>query len=167
MLRWMLAGALALACTPALAADDTQSQWLESNLHPPSIGSHMVPRGKRVYQGRPLEIRTQSQLLSVAERYVGSRRFTRYARAWCADAMGAWLRQAGYNSTNDGRAISYLHYGRPSSPKVGAIAVLPHHIGIVVGFDRNGVVLLSGNHGHRVAYGSYSARQIIAYREPS
>lgn len=108
----------------------------------------------------------ESRLLNVAKRYIGSRRFTPLPRAWCADAVGAWLHQAGYSSTGDGRAISYARYGRATSAHVGAIAVLPHHVGVVAGFDRRGLILVSGNHNHRVGVGVYSARRILAFREP-
>lgn len=115
----------------------------------------------------PLDIRTPTQLLAVAERYIGSRRFTPYARAWCADALNAWLRQAGYRGTGDGRAISFARYGRASGLKVGAIAVMRHHVGIVVGRSKRGVVLLSGNHSRRVGIGIYASHRIVAFREPT
>lgn len=127
---------------------------------------HNCAEPGRVEHAGPMDIRTPTQLLAVAEPYNGSRRFTARARAWCADAMNFWLAKAGYHGTGDGRAISFARYGRPSGPKVGAIAVLRHHVGIVVGYSARGPVLLSGNHGHRVGVGVYSARRIIAYREP-
>lgn len=111
-------------------------------------------------------IQSESQLVAVAQRYIGSRRFTPYARAWCADALNAWLRQAGYRGTGDGRAISFARYGRPSGPRIGAIAVMRHHVGIVVGRDARGIVLLSGNHARRVGIGVYASHRIIAFREP-
>ncbi len=81
--------------------------------------------------------------------------------------MRAWLRASGHPiSGTDHRAVSFARYGRPTSPHVGAVAVLPHHVGIVAGVSRAGVVLLSGNHGRRVAYGVYPMRRIIAFRDP-
>ena len=80
--------------------------------------------------------------------------------------MNVWLARAGYRGTDDGRAISFARYGRPSGPQIGSIAVMRHHVGIVIGHASRGPVLLSGNHGHRVGIGVYSARRIIAYREP-
>lgn len=50
--------------------------------------------------------------------------------------------------------------------RIGSIAVLRHHVGIVVGRTARGPVLLSGNHSRRVGVGVYSARRILAYREP-
>lgn len=105
-------------------------------------------------------------VLAVAQRYLGSHRFTPHARAWCADAMNAWLQMAGYSGTGDGRAISFARYGRPSGPRVSAIAVMRHHVGIVADVTSRGVVLVSGNHSRKVGVGVYSARRIIAYREP-
>lgn len=106
-------------------------------------------------------------VLAVAQRYIGSGRFTPWARAWCADAVNAWLRMAGYRGTGDGRAISFARYGRPSGPQIGAIAVLRHHVGIVIGRSGRGVVLLSGNHSRRVGIGVYASHRIIAFREPA
>ncbi len=112
----------------------------------------------------PLELHP---LLTVARRYLGRGNFTGFREAWCADSLRFWLRQAGYSiAGTDHRAISFARYGRPTAPHVGAVAVLRHHVGIVAGFDRRGVVLLSGNHARRVGLGVYSPRRILAFREP-
>ncbi|MGO8738061.1 hypothetical protein [Rhodoblastus sp.] len=106
-------------------------------------------------------------LLNVARRDLGRGNFTGFREAWCADALRAWLRRSGYSlAGTDHRAISFARYGRPTSPHLGAIAVLRHHGGIVAGFTRGRIVLLSGNHGRRVALGAYPARRIIAFRNP-
>jgi len=124
-------------------------------------------RPARTMLAAPLDIRTPSHLVAVAQRYIGARRFTAHARAWCADALNVWLRQAGYRGTGDGRAISFARYGRAAGgPRIGSIAVLRHHVGIVVGRTARGPVLLSGNHARRVGVGVYSAHRILAYREP-
>ncbi len=110
---------------------------------------------------------SSSGVLSVARRYLGRGNFTGFHEAWCADALRAWLRQSGHSTAGtDHRAISFAHYGRPTSPHVGAVAVLRHHVGIVAGVTRRGVVLLSGNHGRHVALGVYPLRRIIAFRDP-
>jgi len=163
MKKFAILGALLLAGTPALA-QQAESPWAETRLHPHDVGAYRSVRGYRIKQ--PMDIRTPSQLVMVAQQYVGSRRFTRYARAWCADAMNAWLARAGYRGTGDGRAISFARYGRATGPRVGSIAVMRHHVGIVVGYGSRGPILLSGNHARRVGIGEYSAHRIIAYREP-
>lgn len=128
------------------------------------LHSHKIVIRRRI--AAPLDIRTSHQLLAEAQRYLGSGRFTKLARAWCADAMNAWLARAGLRGTGDGRAISFARYGRATAPKVGAIAVARNHVGIVAGFERGKVLLLSGNHGNRVAYGLYAMNRFIAFREP-
>lgn len=103
----------------------------------------------------------------MARSYLGRGNFTGFREAWCADAVRAWLRQSGHSTAGtDHRAISFARYGRRTSPHVGAIAVLRHHVGIVAGFERGRVVLLSGNHRKRVGIGVYPARKILAFREP-
>ena len=72
-----------------------------------------------------------ARLLHVAERYVGHGNFTGFNGKWCAAAAGLWLKEAGYSRLGSLAAVDYARYGRASAPKVGAVAVLPHHIGIV------------------------------------
>ncbi len=106
------------------------------------------------------------RLVAVALRYLGHGNFTHFHGPWCAAAEGRWLALAGYHRLKSLRAIDYRHYGRPSRPAPGAIAVLRHHVGIVVRMTPRGPLLISGNHRHRVGLGVYSARRILAYRRP-
>jgi hypothetical protein len=105
-------------------------------------------------------------VLSVARRYVGSGKFTPYRGPWCADGLNVWLRKAGYPANPSRAARDFRHYGVPTYAHPGAIAVMPHHVGVVAGVEGNKIYLLSANHLHRVGYGWYSKRRIIAYREP-
>ena len=105
-------------------------------------------------------------LLKVASRNLGGGNFTGFRGPWCAAAVGKWLHAAGYSRLSSLRAVDYRHYGRATSAHVGAIAVMPHHVGIVAGFARGGVLLLSGNHSHRVGMSLYAMRRFIAFREP-
>jgi uncharacterized protein (TIGR02594 family) len=107
-----------------------------------------------------------SPLVHVAKRYLGSGNFTGLHAPWCAAAMRVWLAKAGYHAPRSNRAIDFAHYGHATHPRIGAVAVMRHHVGIVVGFSPRGPILLSGNHSHRVGIGAYSARRIIAYRSP-
>lgn len=170
----IIAGALALVCTLAAAPVRAQSAL---DFAAAGMGRHEariiyplrrhMRRHRRHVAPAVQYAGGSTPLLAVAERYVGSRRFTRWARAWCADAMNAWLRRAGYRGTGDGRAISFARWGRPAGgPRVGSVAVLRHHVGIVAGRERGKIILLSGNHGGRVAFGAYSPHRILAYREP-
>ncbi len=105
-------------------------------------------------------------LLAVASRYIGSGNFTHFRGPWCAAAVDRWLALAGFHSLHSLRAIDYARYGRRSGPVPGALAVMRHHIGIVVGFSRHGLVVLSGNHRHRVGLGVYAPWRIVAFRQP-
>ncbi len=70
-------------------------------------------------------------------------------------------------------ASSFAHYGhRISGPQVGAIAVMGRrgggHVGVVSGIDPHGnPIIVSGNHGHRVAESVYPRRRIYAYVLPN
>jgi uncharacterized protein (TIGR02594 family) len=71
-------------------------------------------------------------------------------------------------------ASSFAHYGRRvSGPQVGAIAVMGRrggggHVGVVSGIDRRGnPIIVSGNHGHRVAESVYPRGRIYAYVVPN
>jgi hypothetical protein len=81
---------------------------------------------------------------------------------WC----GCWLRlQKGLPKEYD-LARRWAGAGSAASKGcVGCVAVMRSHVGIVQGYDARGnVSVLSGNHGHRVGVGTYSAGKIIAYR---
>jgi len=68
---------------------------------------------------------------------------------------------------------SFANYGRRvSGPQVGAIAVMGRrgggHVGVVSGIDAKGnPIVVSGNHGRRVAESVYSRSRIYAYVMPS
>lgn len=117
----------------------------------------------RITAGAPLELHP---LVAVARRYVGSRNFTGVRAAWCAAALRNWLAGAGYSAPRSNRAIDFARYGRPTSPRVGAIMVARHHVGIVVGMSARGPVILSGNWGRRVGIGTFAGRRVLSYREP-
>jgi len=107
-----------------------------------------------------------TQLIRVAERYLGGNP-TGWAHDWCARFLNAVvLPEAGERGTGDNRAISFARWGEPSGPQPGAIAVMPHHVGIVMADEGSRVRIISGNHGHRVAIGDYPKAMIVAYRWP-
>jgi uncharacterized protein (TIGR02594 family) len=97
---------------------------------------------------------------------------TGWSHKWCGKQMNTWLQQTGRQGTGSNTAASFARYGQAlSGPKVGAIAVMSHHVGIVENFDASSVTLVSGNNvgrsGHRtVGVGRYPRSRIIAYRWP-
>jgi uncharacterized protein (TIGR02594 family) len=87
--------------------------------------------------------------------------------------MNMVLKRSGHSGTGSDMASSFAHYGhRISGPQVGAIAVMGRHggghVGVVSGIDARGnPIIVSGNHGHRVAESTYSRRRIYAYVLPN
>jgi uncharacterized protein (TIGR02594 family) len=108
-----------------------------------------------------------TRVVAVAERYRGTNP-TGHSRAWCALFANMVLARTGYGGTGSAAARSFARYGRAASgPAPGVIAVWPHHVGFVVGAVAPGRIrVISGNHNHRVAEGTYSTRSVMAFRYP-
>jgi hypothetical protein len=48
-------------------------------------------------------------------------------------------------------AANWRHYGRSSGPRVGAVVVWPHHVGMITGRSASGQwIVKSGNDGNAV-----------------
>jgi uncharacterized protein (TIGR02594 family) len=112
-----------------------------------------------------------SSIVAEARRWIGTNPTNR-SSLWCARFMNFVLNRVGLSGTRSDLAQSFASYGhRLSGPKVGAIAVMHRsgggHVGVVSGFDRRGnPVVISGNHGHRVAEAVYPRGRIYAYVAP-
>ncbi len=96
-----------------------------------------------------------------------------YPDLWCADFINFILRRTGHPTTNSRAAKSFLDYGkRVDTPRVGAIVVLTRgkdggHVGIVRGTDGAGrIVVISGNHGNKVAESTYPKNRVLGYVIP-
>lgn len=113
-----------------------------------------------------------STVVSEARRYLGGNPTGR-SRLWCARFMNFVLQRTGHRGTGSDMASSFAHYGqRVSGPEVGAIAVMSRrgggHVGVVSGIDAKGnPIIISGNHGHRVAESTYQRGRIYAYVMPN
>lgn len=112
-----------------------------------------------------------SNVVDAARQYIGGNPTGR-SRLWCARFMNMVLQRSGYQGTGSDMASSFAGYGqRISGPQVGAIAVMGRrgggHVGIVSGIDASGnPIVISGNHGHRVAESVYSRGRVYAYVMP-
>jgi uncharacterized protein (TIGR02594 family) len=116
---------------------------------------------------------SSSNVVAEARRYIGGNPTGR-GRLWCARFMNMVLQRSGHQGTGSDMARSFSNYGqRISGPQVGAIAVMSRgrrggHVGVVSGIDPNGnPIIVSGNHGHRVAESVYSRGRIYAYVMPT
>ena len=111
-------------------------------------------------------------MVAEARRYIGGNPTGR-GRLWCARFMNMVLQHSGLQGTGSDMARSFASYGqRVSGPRVGAIAVMGRrgggHVGVVSGIDASGnPIVVSGNHGHRVAESVYPRGRIYAYVMPT
>jgi uncharacterized protein (TIGR02594 family) len=135
-------------------------------------------RGQRAAKAAPVERAAPSAglgghaVVAEARRYLGGNPTGR-SSLWCAAFMNLVLERSGHRGTGSNMARSFANYGtRVSGPQVGAIAVMSRgrrggHVGIVSGVDGNGnPIIISGNHGRRVAESTYSRGRIYAYVLP-
>jgi uncharacterized protein (TIGR02594 family) len=113
-----------------------------------------------------------SDVVAEARRYLGGNPTGR-SSLWCARFMNLVLQRSGHRGTGSDMASSFASYGqRVSGPQVGAIAVMSRrgggHVGVVSGIDASGnPIVVSGNHGHRVAEAVYPRGRIYAYVMPT
>ena len=112
---------------------------------------------------------TANALVALAMRYDGNNP-TGWSHNWCAHYLNVVLQEAGYPSGGN-LAREYASYGQPTPARVGAIAVIPHHVGVVGFVGDDYVILVSGNHGgssgHRtVGLGRYAMSRITTFRMP-
>jgi uncharacterized protein (TIGR02594 family) len=113
-------------------------------------------------------------LVDAARSYIGRGNPTARGRLWCAAFMNLVLQRTGHQGTGSDMARSFSSYGqRLSGPQVGAIAVMSRgrrggHVGVVSGVDDKGnPIIVSGNHGNRVAESVYSKGRVYAYVMPN
>jgi uncharacterized protein (TIGR02594 family) len=92
---------------------------------------------------------------------------------WCADFLNFVLKKTGIDGTHSRAAKSFLAFGRKvDDPRVGAIVILKRarnggHVGIVRGTDGQGnPVVVSGNHGKKVAQSTYPKSRVLGYVMP-
>jgi uncharacterized protein (TIGR02594 family) len=113
-----------------------------------------------------------SNVVAEARRFIGGNPTGR-GSLWCARFMNMVLQHSGLHGTGSDMASSFAHYGqRVSGPQIGAIAVMGRrgggHVGVVSGIDASGnPIVVSGNHGHRVAESVYPRGRIYAYVMPT
>lgn len=185
-MSWHRAAAvLALACAPMLAtaAHATSKHRFHHVARASAHGRqalhvrHRRFAGLRRHETRSVQAAEEKlvraskhspDVVAAAERYRGTNPTGR-AHDWCAAFANLVLQRTGHRGSGSALARSFAHYGRPApGPVPGAIVVFPHHVGFVVRAEGAGRIrVVSGNHGHRVGEGLYSAGRAIAYRYPT
>jgi uncharacterized protein (TIGR02594 family) len=114
-----------------------------------------------------------SSLVAEARSQIGNGAIYGRTTLWCARFVNFILKATGHRVTDSDMASSFAHYGtRIRGPQIGAIAVMSRrgggHVGVVSGVDAAGnPIVISGNHGHRVAEAIYPRGRIYAYVLPN
>ncbi|MGO9769136.1 MAG: hypothetical protein ACLPSW_06195 [Roseiarcus sp.] len=116
-------------------------------------------------------LRSGSDLVAEAARYVGGGNPTGFHEAWCRDFVNMVLERTGHRLADKSHAaIAALNLGpRVDYPQPGDLAVMRGHVTIVASVDgAGGFVGLGGNQGHgRVTYSHFSMRSVVAFVRPS
>jgi hypothetical protein len=112
-------------------------------------------------------IASGSSMVAAARSYAG-RNPTGRSRQWCGEFMALVARQSGGRVPEGyAKASSWAKLPR-TTEHVGAIAVMPHHVGIVTGTcEGGGVQIVSGNFGRvKVGEGCIPRSRIMAFVQP-
>ena len=102
-------------------------------------------------------------------------RFLRDETAWCSAFVNWCMLKAAVLGTDKPNARSWLAWGRGlADPRYGAVCVLKRgvlpwqgHVGFVVAWDAQSVVLLGGNQSNRVCRMRYPRARVLGYRWPA
>lgn len=79
-------------------------------------------------------------------------------KRWC----GWWMRTQLGGGPKFNVAWNWRHYGRPTSPQIGAVVVWRHHVGMIVGQTSDGRwIVRSGNDSNRVRTRARSVKGAI------
>jgi hypothetical protein len=146
-----------------------RSQRLVEKANEPDLVQGESAHGNATTEAKLDSPDTANALVALAMRYDGNNP-TGWSHNWCAHYLNMVLQEAGYPSGGN-LAREYASYGQPTFARVGAIAVMPHHVGVVGFVGDDYVILVSGNHGgnsgHRtVGLGHYDMSRITTFRMP-
>lgn len=90
---------------------------------------------------------------------------------WCAAGTNKILRKAGIKGTGSDSASSFARWGKPTTARPGAIAVMKRkgggHVAIVVKDLGSSVLTVSPNSRNKVRYVKYAKSRIYTYRWPA
>ena len=89
---------------------------------------------------------------------------TGWAHVWCGKFMSLIAPQAAAKIDNPNAARNWAQLPSVGGCRVGAVAVMPHHVGVVSECNGRKIRMVSGNSvGHRVAETDISSSRIIAF----
>ncbi len=95
--------------------------------------------------------------------------------AWCSAFVCFCLRAAFIKGTGKAAARSYVTWGHElAKPRIGAITVLwrgtrfgwQGHVGFLLGFHKDSLIMLGGNQGNQVSVQAFPMERLLGYRWP-
>lgn len=166
--------AVMLYCMPAHA--ELSPNWDHGVVARPAVSpptridrqesARPASKGNRASK-RPLNltVSTSHPLIAAATRYIGHGNPTGTRGSWCRDFVNFVAVRAGAHLENRSRrAIDTLTAGRRvKDPRPGDLAVLRHHVTIVVAVRGGEVIGLGGNQGHRVRVSHYALSRVVGF----
>lgn len=132
---------------------------------------HAIPPGLRRVMAEGAGRAVGYKLIARARSYLGTNP-TGWRRLWCGRFMAMIAPRKAARLRNPNLARAWVHAGRRLHRcRVGAIVVMARgrrggHVRVVTACGPHGPTVVSGNHGHRVGEGHYSARRLLAYVDP-
>jgi uncharacterized protein (TIGR02594 family) len=93
---------------------------------------------------------------------------------WCSAFMNWVMKEAGYNGTLSLAARSWMAWGRPIKPRIGAVLVFKRgkepwqgHVGLHAGEEGDFYLVLGGNQGDAVSIERYAKHRLLGARWPT
>ena len=128
-----------------------------------------TPTEAKLYQPKRAEYQYQydggTDLIMRARTFLGTNPTGRHS-LWCGAFMAMVAPSAARHIRNPNLARNWASLPH-TYPHVGAIAVFARgrggHVGLITEIRGNYLIVISGNHGHRVAIGKYPRSRVIAY----
>ena len=172
MRRILTAGAIAYQVLLVTNAVEARDRHVQATARPSRASIACDERRCAEPTERGDGLAAGDSLVRLAQSQLGNGAIYGRRSLWCGRFMNWALTQAGYRGTGSDLAKSFLRLPRTTA-RVGAIAIFDRggrfgHVGIVAGFDPSGnPIIISGNHGRRVARGVYPRRRVLAYVSPA
>jgi len=91
---------------------------------------------------------------------------------WCSSFVNWVFKEAGILGPDSKSAKRWLHWGKQTGPKVGAVVIFDRggwkgHVGFVWDMDCDSLFVLGGNQGDAVSIQRYRTDRVLGYRWPA
>lgn len=138
---------IVFACTLFGVAVSLPLDLAQARSHHSSTGSYLQYLRKSYAQHHARKSSVHGSRKSAQIQVKGSTGLGARPARWC----GWWMRSQKGGGPELNLARNWANWGSPSGPKVGAVVVWSHHVGMITGRTANGQwIVKSGNDGGRV-----------------